>query len=64
MCHSLQVRVAAEEEMCPVWTLSVQDEWFLYDAKDRKHINADIMQKAWEDIRNELGFKGGCCGEI
>ena len=26
MCRSLQVRGAAEEEICPVRTLSVQDE--------------------------------------
>jgi hypothetical protein len=23
---------------------------FLYDAKDKKHSNRDVVQKAWEDI--------------
>jgi hypothetical protein len=60
----LQVRRAAEEEMCPVWTPSVEDERFLCDAKDIKHINTDIIQKAWKDIRKKLGFKGSCYIEI
>jgi hypothetical protein len=28
---------------------------FLYDAKDKKHSNRDIAQKAWEDIAKEMG---------
>ena len=55
----------ASQGSCPVWTLIVQvNEWLLYDAKDRKHINTAIIHKAWEDIGKEFGFKGSYCSEI
>jgi hypothetical protein len=34
----------------------VPENLFLYDVKDKKHSNWDIVQKVWEDIVKEMGF--------
>jgi hypothetical protein len=36
----------------------VPENSFLYDVKDKKHSNRDIVQKAWEDIAKEMGCEG------
>jgi hypothetical protein len=36
----------------------VRERPFLYDGKDKKHGNRDIVQKAWEDISKEMDCEG------
>jgi hypothetical protein len=36
-----------------VWEKSI-----LYDVKNKKHSNRDIVQKAWENIAKEMGCEG------
>ena len=39
----------------------VRERPFLYDGKDKKHGNRDIVQKAWEDIGKEMDCEGKHC---
>ena len=63
MCHSLPV-----SERCGKRNMSgfdterfielVRERPYLYDGKDKKHGNRDIVQKAWEDIGKEMNCEG------
>jgi hypothetical protein len=36
----------------------VRERPYLYDGKDKKHGNRDVVQKAWEDIGKEMNCEG------
>ena len=66
MCHSLPVSEHSGTGNMSAFDTErlvelVRERPFLYDGKDKKHGNRDIVQKAWEDIGKEMDCEGKHC---